>query len=249
MEPLEIVYQDPYYIAVHKPAGLLVHRSPVDRHEKHFALQMVRNQVGCHVYPVHRLDRATSGVLLFAFSPEITGQTAAIFQNGAVEKTYLAVVRGIINETGRIDHPVKKVRDKRIPEGESKDSRRFPAVTDYQRVGTVELPFQVDRYPTSRYSLAVLRPRTGRRHQLRKHMKHVGHPIIGDTRYGKSTHNRFFRTYLECNRLLLAAVELKFKHPVTRKGVTIAAKPDGGFAALLIQFNWNGWMENLGRSS
>lgn len=244
MLPLEILYRDPYYVAVNKPAGLLVHRSPVDRREKRFALQMVRNLVGRHVYPVHRLDRATSGILLFALSPEIAGRSGILFQTGGMQKEYIAVVRGYMDEGGRIDHPVKEVRDNFITGRKLSSAHEFSAVTEFKRLATIEIPVMVDRYPTSRYSLVVLWPRTGRRHQLRRHMKHAGHPIIGDTKYGKSAHNHFFKKQFDCSRLLLAAVKLKFHHPITGKDVTIAAKLDSGFASILRQFNWEGWIEN-----
>lgn len=241
MDRLNILYLDPYFVAVDKPAGLLVHRSPIDRNEKKFALQIVRNQIGRHVYPVHRLDKATSGVLLFALSPEIAKQTGALFQTGGIRKKYIAVVRGYVDESGTIDHPIKEVADRFIPCRESSsENNGMRAITDYKRLAVIELPCSVDRHPTSRYSLAMLWPRTGRRHQLRRHMKHISHPIIGDTRYGKSVHNRFFQARFNCNRLLLAAMEIEFNHPITGKDVTIVAEPGDGFRSILIQFNWEG---------
>ncbi len=240
MDLLKILYLDPYFVAVDKPPGLLVHRSPIDRNEKRFALQMVRNQVGRHVYPLHRLDKATSGVLLFALSPEVAKQTAVLFQKGGIQKKYLAVVRGYTDESGSVDHPIRTVPDRFIAGRESSPENRIQAVTDYKRLAVVELPFQVDRYPTTRYSLINLYPRTGRRHQLRRHMKHIHHPIIGDTRYGKSVHNYFFRDRFNCGRLLLAALEIEFNHPITGKDVTITAEPDNGFRSVLAQLNWGG---------
>ena len=240
-KPLEIIYRDDYFLAVDKPPGLLVHRSPIDRKEKRFALQMVRNLVNRHVYPVHRLDRPTSGVLLFALSPEVLKQTAALFQAGLISKKYLAVVRGYIPEKGTINHPVKEIRDRFFCQKKDGQAagKKPDAVTGYLRLATVELPVSVDKYPAARYSLAALYPETGRRHQLRQHMKHISHPIIGDTKYGKDVHNKFFAGEFNCRGLLLSAVELNFSHPVTGKTVTIQAPLHPDFALILNRFNWN----------
>lgn len=242
-EPLDILYQDDDFIAVNKPPGLLVHRSPVDRRETRFALQMVRDMAGRHVYPVHRLDRPTSGVLLFAFSPEMLKETAALFQAGRAVKKYLAVVRGHIPEQGTIVHPVKEVRDRFLQQKNDEERpparKRSDAVTRFERLATVELPVFVDKYPTARYCLAALYPETGRRHQLRQHMKHLSHPIIGDTKYGKAVHNAFFVREWGCRGLLLCAVELRFMHPATGKPLVIKAAPHPDFALILNRFNWN----------
>ena len=218
-EKLEILYQDEFYLAVNKPSGLLVHRSPISRSEKRFALQIVRNQVGCHVFPVHRLDRPTSGVLLFALSSEAAKRAARLFQSNLIKKTYMAVVRGYIQESGTIDYPLRSL------DAHSQSAPHLPAVTCYRRMARIELPYAVDRYPTARYSLVAPFPLSGRRHQLRRHMKHISHPIIGDTRYGKSTHNHFFKNHFKVNRLLLAATMLRFTHPYTREEIKIEAKP------------------------
>jgi tRNA pseudouridine65 synthase len=244
---LEILYQDDHFVAINKPTGLLVHRSPVAAQEKIFALQMVRDQIGCRVFPVHRLDRPTSGVLLFALAPETAAQTAQLFKEGNIQKKYIAVVRGYIPEKGTIDHPVKEIKDRyikrRANQKNDPDIKKYPAITDFKQLAKIEIPVSVDKYLTSRYSLAELIPKTGRRHQLRLHMKHLSHPIIGDTRYGKDVHNKFFLNQFNCSRLLLAAVEIKFTHPITGTDVVITAAPDGKFdrefSLILQQFNWN----------
>jgi len=238
-EQLDILYRDPFYVAVDKPCGLLVHPSPVDRREKRVALRIVRDQIGQRVYPVHRLDRPTSGVLLFALSSEIARETAELFQAGGIHKKYIAVVRGYTEERGTIDYRLKEIQDRRIRRSELKKETDYPAVTDYKRLATIELPIPVDKYPTSRYSLVELLPGTGRRHQLRRHMKHIAHPIIGDTKHGQYAHNALFRTRFNCGRLLLAAVELTFRHPVTDEDVTIAADINGEFRSLLTRFSWD----------
>lgn len=242
-DSLEIIYQDDYFVAINKPSGLLVHRSPIDRREKKFALQMVRNQVGCHVYPVHRLDRPTSGVLLFALSSEVAKQTAELFKIGQIRKKYIAIVRGYIPEKGAIDHPVKEVKDRYLRKHKNQPDdqpvKTFSAQTDYQQLAKIELPFAVDKYNTARYSLVALYPKTGRRHQLRYHMKHISHHIIGDTKYGKDVHNKFFVHQFNAKGLLLSAVKLTFTHPITRKDVTITASLSESVSKIIKQFNWN----------
>lgn len=236
---MEILYRDEHLVAVHKPPGLLVHRSPIDRHETRFALQEVRDLLGRRVYPVHRLDKPTSGVLLFALDPGAARGVVGAFASGAVAKTYLAVVRGTMPEEGVIDHPLAEEPDRLAPGGviaEKKEPQS--AVTVFKRLAEVELPVAVGRYPTSRYSLVALSPRTGRRHQLRRHLKHLFHPIIGDTKYGEGRHNRFFREEFQTARMLLHAAELTIPHPATGGPVTVCAPVEGSFAALLARFGW-----------
>lgn len=234
---VEFLYQDEHLVAVSKPAGLLVHRTNLDRHATTSALQLVRNRLERHVYPVHRLDRPTSGVLLFALSPETAQTIAAEFAARRVSKRYLAVVRGCVDEQGMIDHPLAEDTDRM--EGSRNSNPIREAVTEYRRLAAAELPFAVGRYPTSRYSLVEMRPVTGRRHQLRRHFKHFLHPIIGDTRYGEGRHNRFFRSELDCERLLLAAVELSLRHPSTGEPFTIDAPLDETFAAVVERLGWH----------
>lgn len=236
---LEILYQDNDLVAVNKPSGLLVHRSPVDRREKKAAVQMLRNQIGRHVYPVHRLDRPTSGVLLFALSPEIARTVSDQFQSRNVTKKYVAVVRGYIPESGAIDHPVKEVKDRYIPFQDQETPNTHSARTVYKRLATIELPVDVDKYPTTRYSLVELIPLTGRRHQLRYHMKHLGHPIIGDTRYGQTVHNRFFRNQFQCNQLLLCARVLTISHPKNGEKIRIESSLSPAFQQVVSCFQWD----------
>jgi len=231
---LQILYHDEHYVAVDKPAGLLVHRSRLDGHRTRFALQTVRDQIGRKVYPVHRLDRPTSGVLLFALSPESAQKLAQAFAEKRVSKTYLAVVRGYTDEDGIIDSPL--TRDANAPQ---KNQVARPSRTDYRRLATIELPFPVGRYPTCRYSLLAVSPLTGRMHQIRRHMHHISHHLIGDTVYGDGRHNRLFRERLGCRRLLLAAVRLAFIHPYTRVETVIETKPQDQFRAVILRFGWD----------
>jgi tRNA pseudouridine65 synthase len=234
-ETLPILYADDALVVVNKPSGLLVHRSPIDRHETRFAVQLLRNQLGRRVHPVHRLDKGTSGALVFALDRSNAGTLAAAFATQQVRKSYLAIVRGWPAESGTIEHALEAVQDPYAPAG---DGVAKPARTDFRTLTTVELPHRVDRYPTSRYALLELQPETGRRHQLRRHLAHISHPIIGDSTYGKGRHNRLFADSFGVNRLLLACVKLQFAHPVTGEPLVIAADPGPGFATLLEQLVW-----------
>ncbi len=199
-QDIPFLYQDQCLLAANKPAGLAVHRGMA--RDRTFALQLVRDQIGRHVHAVHRLDRATSGVLLFALDPETAGRMQERFASGEVEKRYLALVRGIPPESGVIDHPIPR----------DVDGPRVPAVTEFRRLAVFE-----------RYALIEARPRTGRLHQIRRHLKHLSHPLIGDVRYGKGEHNRLFRERFGLHRLALHAVELAFEHPRTGERIRIVA--------------------------
>ncbi len=228
--PLPILYRDEHLIAVHKPAGLLVHRTGIDRHETRFAVQMLREQCGRFVYPLHRLDKGTSGVLVFAFNGDVARGLGAAFETGAVRKVYRAVVRGWPDEYGEIDHPLARVRDD-YGDGRGEAGPPQEAVTRYRRLAAWEIPHQVDRYPTSRYALLELEPLTGRRHQLRRHMKHIAHPIIGDATYGQGRHNRLFQALFDSRSMLLACTRIEFSHPVTALPLRIESEPSFDFEA------------------
>ncbi len=237
-ETLDILYLDDDLVAVHKPSGLLVHRSEIDRRETRFALQLVRDQLGQWVYPVHRLDRPTSGVLLLALNPEAARALSTAFASGMVKKTYLAVVRGIAPAQGLIDYPLVEEPD-RISDCRARTEKEAqPAVTEFRRLAEVELPCPVGRYTSSRYSLVEAHPGTGRKHQLRRHFKHLFHPIIGDTTHGEGRHNRFFREKFDSSRLLLAAVEVEFPHPLTGERIRVCAPLDEVFAGVLGRLGW-----------
>jgi len=235
---LDILFRDEHFVAVTKPAGLLVHRSDLDRHETEFALQLVRDQMGRHVYPVHRLDRPTSGVLLFALSPEAARRAGEAFDSDLVRKTYLAVVRGIAAEAALIDYPLQELPERFAAKNEIVNGDAKEAVTAFRRLAVVELPLPLGKFPTVRYSLLEVRPRTGRRHQIRRHLKHLFHPIIGDTTYGEGRHNRLFRNELGCSRMLLHAAELSFPHPWSGEPVTISAPLDEEFTNVMYRLGW-----------
>ncbi len=213
---LEILHQDEHLVAITKPSGISVHRG-WDR-EGPFALQLTRDLVGRRVFPVHRLDRPTSGVLLFALETSIVARLQEQFQNQEVEKTYLALVRGIPPASGTIDHPLPRGLDK--PE-------RVPAVTDFELLGTFE-----------RYGWVKVRPRTGRTHQIRRHMKHRSWHLIGDVRYGKGEHNRIFRRRFGLHRLALHALELGFRHPAHDRPMVIRSPLTEDLASPLRQMGF-----------
>jgi len=239
MKTLPILYHDESLVAVNKPAGLLVHRSSIDRHEHENAMQVVRDQLGQWVYPFHRLDKATSGVLVFALDRETARLMTQSFTEERISKKYLAVVRGFTNETERIDHPLKNILDRTTDQKADKDKPPKPAVTDYRRLASVELPHPVGRYSTARYSLIAASPLTGRNHQIRRHLKHIFHPVLGDTTYGDGRQNDFFRRQFNCHRLLLHAGKIEFIHPHTGQPLQIRAQLDDIFDALLQELQWD----------
>jgi tRNA pseudouridine65 synthase len=232
---LPILHRDEHVVVVDKPSGLLVHRSIIDRYERRFAVQMLRNQLGRRVYPAHRLDKGTSGALAFALDRVSAAALAMQFASSEVRKKYLAVVRGWPEAQGLIDHPLEPVLDDvlGLQPGEARDAR-----TTFRTLATVELPHRVDRYPTARYALVELEPLTGRRHQLRRHLAHASHPIVGDSTYGKGKHNRLFRNLYASQRLLLACTQLTFRHPRSGEPCTVDAPLAIEFAAVLRQLGW-----------
>ena len=235
---LEILYQDEYLVAINKSSGLLVHKSPIDRHETQFALQLVRDQIGQYVYPIHRLDKPTSGVLLFALTSEMAQTMSLLFRSHEVIKEYIAIVRGYTQEEELIDYPLKQMLDTKEQKklGITKEAQE--AQTRYECLATVELPYAVSRYPVARYSLVKLLPKTGRKHQLRRHMKHIFHPIVGDTKHGRGEHNQLFREKFESHRLLLHSHRVSFIHPVTQEKLVLEAEVDGTFMMLFKDFRW-----------
>lgn len=225
-----ILYEDDTMIVIHKPAGILVHRSEATSRREPAVLQIMRDACGQHLYPVHRLDRPTSGVLVLARSPEMASILGKQWMQGLCRKTYLAVVRGWAPENLIINHALSDLDDPTAPPQD--------AVTLIKRLATVELDQTVDRYPKARYSLCELQPETGRRHQLRRHCKAVFHPIIGDTVYGHGVHNRFFREHFAVSRLMLHHVRLELMHPVSHAPLYLEAPCDQTWKNLMDQLGW-----------
>ncbi|NYS31133.1 tRNA pseudouridine(65) synthase TruC [Pantoea sp. WMus005] len=235
---LEILYQDEWLVAVNKPSGWLVHRSWLDRHETVFVMQTVRDQIGQHVFTAHRLDKPTSGVLLMGLSSEVGRLLSLQFEQHQMQKSYHAVVRGWLESSGTLDYPLVEELDKIADKHATEARIAQPAVTDYQSLATVEMPVGIGRYPTSRYSLVEMAPKTGRKHQLRRHMSHLRHPIIGDSAHGDLRQNRGAAEHFGANRLMLHASSLALTHPVTGEPLLIRAGLDGVWQNLMNQFGW-----------
>ena len=224
MGPLIILYENEDILAINKPPGILVHRSKVSSHSEEAMLQIVRDYLGQRVFAVHRLDRATSGVLLFAKSSTTASLLGKQFQDKTVGKIYEGVVRGW-PKAQLIDYPLV-----RLDNAQSQDAR-----TTIEILGQTILPIASDRYPESRYAWIRLLPETGRRHQLRRHMKHTHHPLIGDSCYGHGVHNRLFREHFDSHRLLLHNCELAFDLPNGQR-LLLKAPHEEGFEKILRLF-------------
>ena len=235
---LEIIYKDEHLVAINKPSGLLVHKSMIDRHEIYFAMKMLRDQIGQWVYPIHRLDKPTSGVLLFALDSHTAKLMSEQFKNHTMQKTYIAVARGYVEPQGLIDHPLREKLDKISDKNASKYKEAQEAQTAYACLDTIELNASVGRYDTVRYSLVKLLPKTGRKHQLRRHMKHINHHLLGDTKYGRGEHNKFIRETYNMNRLLLHALSLEVLHPYTNETLFLEAAYDETFKMIFKEFGW-----------
>lgn len=233
---LPVLYQDEHLVAVHKPAGLLVHRSLIDKYETRFAMQAVRDQLGQQVFTVHRLDKPTSGVLLFALSQDVARSLTEQFTLGGVTKTYRAIVRGFTPEDGLIDYALKEKLDKIADKKARSDKPAQTAITAYKTLAKFELPYPVRPYQTARYSILELYPKTGRKHQIRRHMAHIRHPIIGDVNHGDGKHNALMREQFNFKGLGLCATQIDLTHPVTGKPLSIGVETEPRFDALLAQW-------------
>jgi tRNA pseudouridine65 synthase len=227
-ELLEILHQDHDYVAINKPHGLLVHRSKIAANTNEFAVQQLRNQLDQYVYPVHRLDRKTSGVLLFALNKQALSAIRLQFEANTIEKKYWCIVRGYTDETGMIDYAL--ISEK----GKSQEAQ-----TAYATLAHTELNIPFGKHETSRYSLVEARPRTGRMHQLRKHFAHIYHPIIGDRPHGCNKQNKFFLEKWGLKRMMLHASSLCFIHPETNKKIGIEAKPQSEFLRMVNILNFD----------
>lgn len=235
---LNILYQDEYLVAVDKPAGLFVHRSFMDKDEIYFALQLIRDQIGQYVYPLHRLDRPTSGVLLFALTQDVARLMGQAFSERNIQKTYYALTRGHLLNNGVIDHPLKEKLDELGDKNVSRDKPAQSALTHYQSVAYASLSVPLGNYSSVRYSLIKCLPHTGRRHQIRRHLAHLRHPIIGDINYGDNKQNPFFGEYFGFRRLMLIAKQVDFIHPVTGQSMSIKAAFDQQWQQVFDEFKW-----------
>jgi tRNA pseudouridine65 synthase len=231
---VRILYRDEHLVAVDKPPGLLVHRTRLAAEEGDALLQRVRDALGRQVYAVHRLDRPTSGLVLFGLTAEAGRRLSTLFETRRIAKGYLAVVRGYLGTpeepAGVIDYPLR-------------DAPELPprsAATRYRSLARVELPHAIGRFPGSRYTLVAVAPQTGRTHQIRRHFHHISHPIVGDTTHGEGRHNRLFRHLYGCERLLLHAAWLAFEHPIGGTPLRLEAPLDAQWQALMGRLGWSG---------
>ncbi len=234
---LPILYLDEHYVAVNKPPGLLVHRAKQTPREEPVLLQMCRDQIGKFLYPVHRLDRPTSGVIVFGLTSEAAARLGELIAGRRVRKVYRAIVRGFLYPAGKVDLPLRE----RFGEGEADYIlEHHPvqhAMTRYRTLRWFELPWAHQSFATCRYALMEAEPETGRWHQIRRHLKHISHPIIGDKRHGDHRHNDLFAAHFAVDRMLLVARELHFVHPYLRKPITLISPHGEGFDAVMEQLS------------
>ena len=227
---LEILFQDKDIVAIHKPHGLLVHRSPIAADASEFAIQLLRAQIDQMVYPVHRIDRKTSGVLLFALNKIAERALQIQFDQKKVYKSYLSILRGFVPDKGTIDYPLKN--EKEVIQD---------AITHYTTLQKTEIPLALGKHSTSRYSLILAEPETGRMHQLRRHFAHIFHPILGDRPHGCNKQNKLWLETYAMNTMMLHAYSLRFEHPVTGKNLTITSAPSEEFKRVseILKFDIN----------
>lgn len=228
---IEILFEDQYCIAVHKPNNVLVHHSYYSRNIKNDSLlQLLRKQmVNSNFYPVHRLDRKTSGVILLAKDKTYVSKFQDLFTSDAIQKKYYALVRGFCDANGQIDTPVKNPDT-----GVYKE-----ALTVYRTISQITLNIPVKPYESSRYSVLEFQPKTGRMHQLRKHANKIAHPIIGDHKYGNRHHNQMFEANFDLDLLFLHAYSLSFTHPFTDENLCITKKTPSFWNTFFKAVNWD----------
>lgn len=231
----DMLYQDDFLLVLNKPAAVPMHGSRMLEGRPPTLLAMAREQTGRMVHAVHRLDRPVSGAVMLTFDKNTLAQMSTEFENRRVAKKYLAVARGWTMEEGLIDYSLLPPRDERRGDEQARE-----ATTRLKRLAKTELPIAIHPYQTARYSLLQLVPETGRRHQLRRHMKHISHHLVGDTTYGRGEHNRLFREHFGCQRLLLHSHSLTFNHPSSGEQITVTAPLDTAFDRVMEIFGDTG---------
>ncbi len=219
---LQIIYQDEFMVVINKPHGLLVHRSSLAADAEEFAMQILRDQIHKKVYPVHRIDRKTSGILLFGLSSEAAKNIQIQLENQNTQKTYLAIVRGYFPDEIEVNHPLTNDRGK-VQE----------AFTSFKTLNRTELNIPFGKFDTSRYSLIEAYPKTGRMHQIRKHLNHLRYPIIGDRPHGCNKQNKLFKERWNMTTMLLHAQKLTIKHPFTNDIMHLEAPLFSTFSSMI----------------
>ena len=219
---LEIIYEDDDLVVINKPHGLLVHRSPIARNTDEFAVQILRDQLNEYVYPIHRLDRKTSGLLLFSKKKELIPELQILFSERKVKKTYRAILRGYTEDQGTIDYALTNDKGK-----------EQNAITHYKTLKRTEIDVPFGKHNTSRYSLVEAYPETGRMHQLRKHFAHILHPIIGDRPHGCNKQNKLFLEKWNMGTMMLHAKKLEFENPINHTPIKLEAEESSEFKRML----------------
>lgn len=229
MKEIEICYSDEHFIVVNKPAKMLVHKTKMDKGERITLMQLISQQLGRKVYPVHRLDKATSGVLICSFDAKTSEYFRCVFEEKRIQKEYIAVCRGWITDSLRVNHPVKKSTLTSFVEAE----------THFEPIATTLFDVPVGPYEQSRYSLVKAIPQTGRWHQIRQHCNHLRHPIAGDKRHGDYRHNNMFVEQFDCDNILLHAAKVSFVHPYSSDIVEVRASLPAHWDPVLKAFGWD----------
>lgn len=232
---IDVLWESEDLIAVNKPSGLLVHKTKMDAGETQFLLQFLRDQVGYHVFPLHRLDKATSGVCLFAKKAEAVKPMQDIWNTDSVKKEYRCLVRGWFPEKHIEDSPLEEIKKEKERTKESQGEKK-KAISIFKPKVSWEVPVAIGKFPKTRYQLVDVEILTGRRHQIRRHACRQHHPIIGDSTYGDGKHNLYFREELGFQGLMLSSNKIQFREPSSNKWVEISAYEDSRFVALAEKF-------------
>ena len=236
-QPLQIVHRDENYVAVFKPAGLIVHRCNATLPHEPVLLQRLRDQLHCQVYPVHRLDRPTAGLILFGLSGKAAAKMVDLFTNRQVSKYYQALVCGHTPDSGRIDTPLETIEQQDYEQGCHVDRPTQPALTEYERLARFQIPLESPTSEPVRLSLLEIKPRTGRSHQIRRHLKTVGHPVIGDHRHGDMGYNQRVSSMTGVVRMLLTSMRLDFRHPYSGELQSIVVSRGSEFDLAISKIN------------
>lgn len=241
-QPLQIIFRDEHYVAVYKPAGLMVHRGPRSSSSEPFLLQALRDQLGSYVYPIHRLDRPTAGLVIFGLHREAASELGRLFETRQVTKHYQALVRGFVTGSFTVDLPLDDQVDNWLSNGTNHETsqpatenkpRILEAITDFRTLERLEIDWPTSEFPTSRFTLLEIQPHTGRWHQIRRHLNHIAHPVIGDHRHGDHRWNQRFFERTGIYRMLLTSMRLDFRHPFTMEPMSLWVPRGRDFEAAL----------------